>query len=1167
MDNGSLTIAASATLAGPYIGLRPFSSDESRWFFGRGGETQTIIANLRAGRLTVLYAQSGVGKTSLLQAGVVRQLTELAESRAANGDSVRYVPVFFREWKDDPVQDLVKEIRTAVEPFLHRELQVPPEPSLATWVETAATAVGAKLLIVLDQFEEYLLYRAAEPPEGGFADELAGCLNEPGLRANFLLAIREDAYSGLGDLFAGKIANVYGNYLQLQYLDRDAARESICGPIDRFNEDCGGEDRVEIDPELVETVLVQVAAGEVILGQGGEGAVIGGSDQGARRDEIETPYLQLVMKALWDHERGNGSRLLSLNALQDLGGAQAIVRSHLDRELGSLPEDDRDAAVEIFRHLVTPSGAKIVYAASDLAEMTNRPTEQVARVLDKLEQGDARIVRHVPPPAGKTRPDDRYEIFHDVLAPAIVDWRRRALEVRRQTKERANRERLQQEKDSANRRARRWIGVAVLCAVLAIVAGVALILAARQTRRADRNLRTAKSVAVAAGAQAKLSSNPNQSALLALHALSIQDTPLAEQALRAALPQLRLKATFIAGAPLSRVAFNDAGTEIVTAGADDQARLWSVLKHGPPVVLRAPPGKTMHSAAFSRNGSEIVTASDDGVARIWDVRSHRLLGRITEPRHKAIVTAAFSPDGSKILTASTDGTARLWNARNARQLAVFGKASEGIVESAAFNPAGTKVVTANYNDLARIWRVTSGHPPPLKALGVKGDRLASAEFNLQGNEIVTAGLDGVARVWNIATEKQVRAFTEPDGSVLKGATFSPNGQMIATASYDGTARILSVATGRQLAVLAGHGTVVTGVQFGPDGRSLVTSSGDGTAKLWNALPPEERGIVAHTGVVTTALVSPDGKRIFTASPTGGARAWSVQPRHAPVKALSGLQHSRVASIGFGRDGSQLMTATQNGTVQIWTSDGSRVLETLRKTSGAQLFSAALSPNTPEVVAIGLNGRALVWDLSTRTMVGSLHEPERKRLYSAAFNPVGTEIVTASGDGTARIWNAQTDEVVRTLREPGNGLLDDATFSPNGQRIVTASLDGTARIWTATAGHLLRTLDEPGNAGVTAAIFSRNGDEILTASADGTARIWNAETGQQLTVITEPGRFGLNSAMFADNGTRVITASADGSVRIWSARLAGSLPAIERIAEIEATGRLLTSALRPYLGGV
>jgi len=55
--------------------------------------------------------------------------------------------------------------------------------------------------------------------------------------ANFLIAVREDAYGGLGDLFSGRISNVYNNYLHLEYLAREAAREAIEKPVEVYNAD------------------------------------------------------------------------------------------------------------------------------------------------------------------------------------------------------------------------------------------------------------------------------------------------------------------------------------------------------------------------------------------------------------------------------------------------------------------------------------------------------------------------------------------------------------------------------------------------------------------------------------------------------------------------------------------------------------------------------------------------------------------------------------------------------------------------------------------------------------------------------------------------------------------------------------------------------------------
>ena len=85
---------------------------------------------------------------------------------------------------------------------------------------------------------------------------------------------------------------------------------------------------------------------------------------------------------------------------------------------------DREAAVDILHHLVTPSGTKIALAASDLAEYTGRSADETSALLERLAGSDTRILRPVPPPPGRTD-GTRFEISHDLLAPAILDWGRR----------------------------------------------------------------------------------------------------------------------------------------------------------------------------------------------------------------------------------------------------------------------------------------------------------------------------------------------------------------------------------------------------------------------------------------------------------------------------------------------------------------------------------------------------------------------------------------------------------------------------------------------------------------------------------------------------------------------------------------------------------------------
>ena len=110
-----------------------------------------------------------------------------------------------------------------------------------------------------------------------------------------------NAYAGLGDLLSGRIPNVYGNYLHLEYLDRRGARETIEEPIRVINErlsrlDPAGEP-YQLDAGLVDVVLEDVPA------PGGHEFGTGGA-KATRGEQIEMGLLQLVMKRLWDTEIG-----------------------------------------------------------------------------------------------------------------------------------------------------------------------------------------------------------------------------------------------------------------------------------------------------------------------------------------------------------------------------------------------------------------------------------------------------------------------------------------------------------------------------------------------------------------------------------------------------------------------------------------------------------------------------------------------------------------------------------------------------------------------------------------------------------------------------------------------------------------------------------------------
>jgi hypothetical protein len=456
-----------ATPLQPYQGLSYFAEDDATFFFGRERERTTIASNLRTSRLTVLFAPSGGGKTSVVRAGVVARLRESAHRDFDDRGAARFIPVVFTSWRDDPVVDLIDAVASAIEPFiLAGNTGGLPRSDLAGALEVAGVATSATLLIILDQFEEHLLYRTVSRDPGRFADNVAACISRRDLRANFLIVVRDDAYARLGELFAGRRLDIYANRVDLRPLDRAAAADAIVRPLDRLNRDQPQDEPFVIEPELVDAVLDQTSIGRVSLPH-----LSPSTDREVgveSTQEIETPYLQLVMAALWQRELEMGSRVLRRQTLADVGGSDEIVGTHVDRALDDLTTSDQDAAADVFTYLVTPSGAKIAQSVEDLAAYTGRPPDEVLRVVHMLSSGNRRILRPVPPRPGET--GEGVELFHHVLALPVLEWRQRRTAVRAQSQaRRAEREAIRQ-----RRRALVLIGVAVAeliaIVVLAIVA-------------------------------------------------------------------------------------------------------------------------------------------------------------------------------------------------------------------------------------------------------------------------------------------------------------------------------------------------------------------------------------------------------------------------------------------------------------------------------------------------------------------------------------------------------------------------------------------------------------------------------------------------------------------------------------------------------------------------
>jgi len=802
-------MSQTTTPTRPYVGLMPFHESDAAFFFGRDQERDVITSNLLASRLTLLYGDSGVGKSSVLRAGVAYQLRSLAQREIKRGGRRKSVVVVFNSWRDDPVQALLNKIHQEAKRTLPDQVFEPlPQMSFVEALREWSKRVQGQLLIILDQFEEYFLYHPNEEGEGTFAVEFPRAVNTPGLPVNFLVSYREDAHAKL-DFFKASIPNLYDRYLRIGHLNYDAAYAAIEKPIHRYNELHSLDDanKYSVTEELITTVLSQVQAGERYFGEAGKGVI--GTKESDNHDHwaVETPYLQLVMERLWETEVKNDSRVIQLDTLNRLGGSQHIVQTHLDNRLGELSGDEQKMAAGSFNYLVTPSGTKIAQTAHDLAqyaELSPEKEKQLDQMMEKLASGERRIFRSVPPPKNQ-RDAHRYEVFHDVLAQAILDWRRRYL--------------------ARKQRRRLWAYIGVMMGALVLMAGITAF-AVKQ-----------RNVAIKSENAARVSeAKANEAA-----ALAIAEKRRADDAAKSA--EMSAEKATTASKKNEELAASNKSLADKFAHAyqsEKSAKAEAVAQRKRAEELTAEAEKEQAkatAAALQLNAAlEIVDRIDRSAPYSKAV--------IRLPRDLLGVQAAISRDGSRVVTAGAiQGEAQVWDVRDYKR-PVNTLQVDDVIDMVDFSPDDPRVLftvshRSDRTGRATIWDISGVKPVKLDELSIEGgDRrsklLTGASFT--GDVFTVYGPDGAKSCgWNPVTRKlkpECTTLKSPDRNEISAAYLvSPDGKWLVHSRDQRDVYLYDPATGRQtslafpklgdepineLLVAMSHATI------SPDNRYLAT---------------------------------------------------------------------------------------------------------------------------------------------------------------------------------------------------------------------------------------------------------------------------------------------------------------------------------------------------------
>ncbi|MER7468394.1 trypsin-like peptidase domain-containing protein, partial [Streptomyces sp. NPDC097981] len=695
----------------PYRGLEPFTAEHARWFQGRQEAVRQVVTNLaQQRRLTLLLGPSGSGKSSLIQAGVLRELTE-----GELPGSDRWLVLIAR-----PRQDLAAEIERAGLPGA-----ITTGIAGAVTRRLAAEPDHQRILLIIDQFEELFIQTADghRRNQQSVADQIAAAVDSHAA-LSVILVMRDDFYPQLAALAPGLLKAAASGLLNVPgTLNQRDLNDIITLPA----RDVG----LHFQPGLPERIVSDVLATN--------------PEEAPTQQAPVTvlPLLELTLSQLWVR-RQNGH--LTHEAYRRIGAVSGSLTTWCDSALNALPPDQQLIARRMLTSLVRPADRRRRVPAVR-AQVPLNELRDLAAGPDGAPDGDgdgdgdgdvdtvlAALARHriittqtLRDPQHPDAPPGEpvAELIHDAL---IRDWGTLSEWVREdhrfhdwldRTRERhasyaekgdpgdllggtalaeglewARQRRLpgeisafimasKQRQQAAIRRTRRLNTTLATLVVVMLLALLAVGGAVWQWQTATVQRQAAQSRQFAIQSDTLIDANPALASLLAIEAYRTSSTAESIASLQtAAGPAQRRPLTGHSDA-VNSVTFSPNGQTCATASSDRTVRLWDVATGKTRVVLPKQPGAVL-SVAFSPDGQTLATAGKDGTVGLWDVDPVK--SRVVLPKQAAAVwSVAFSPDGQTLATASEDGTVGLWDVDPVKSRVVLPKQAAA-VWSVAFSP-------------------------------------------------------------------------------------------------------------------------------------------------------------------------------------------------------------------------------------------------------------------------------------------------------------------------------------------------------------------------------------------------------------------------------------------------------------------------------------------------
>ncbi len=1059
-------------------------------------------------KLTIIHGQSGVGKSSILEAGLAPALKQTP----IQGRTV--LPVLLRSYTDW-IELLGRELSSCQRQWT----KILGAKDTEQWTPDKIIALlnntdhNLTTVLIFDQFEEFFFFYETQELRKPFWEFLRTCLNIPYVKV--ILALREDYLHFL--LECDRLINldvVSNNILDknIRYYLGNFSKQDAKGII----EELAARSQFGLEDSLVDVLVDDLAR-----------------EQG----EVLPIELQVVGAQL----EGEMPPITTLSQYQALGqnAKEELVKRYLAEVVEDCGAENKEIAELILYYLTDEKGTRPLKTRSELERDleklindNNNETSSLELVLDIfVKSGLVLLLRE--------HPAERYQLVHDYLAAFIHRQQEpklnelvAELEKERERAQKAELELIQQRLEIASKdkalvqqklysakKQRRILGLTLLGTLLLL--GIASFTAI-QASRIRENL--FKSLAV----NVQTLSNYNKD--------------------WEALPEgLRLIQQLKSPIPIG----DDAQMQAVVSL---QQVLSKIKEHN---RLEGHSDRVL-SVSFSLDGQMIATASADKTVILWD-STGKSKGKLVG--HKgAVRSVSFSPDGKTIVTGSGDRTVTIWDSSTGTIKRKLPEQKDSIY-SVSFSHDGKTIISTSANGEIKLWDI-DGHLKSSPKLNAKVP-ISSVIFSPDNRIIASAGYDGKIVLIDANSQKVVRELKPQSvtSSPVRCISFSPDGTMIAAGYEDGKIRLWDPINGKELPQklyqFKGHTGSINSISFSPNlkNKTIASASDDGTIKFWDMQGNELQTFKGDPPVKSIGF-SPDGKRIISGGDETVVRLWNLE---SPNTVLS-TGDQEINSFSFNPAGTEIVSGSSDGTIKLWN---------LGRLESPQSHPENYSKGNPKakpnsaIVSFSPDGKTIVYAINyeileankkpdresisesiiylwepNKFLLKTFKPPFQGNITSLSFSSDGKTIATAtnnnlnaSDDNTVKLWDKDSKQLLPLTLKGHADTIKSISFSRDGKTIATGSVDQKIKLWNSSDGKEITTLT--GHTGSVFDVkFSPNGEMIASASADRTIKLWQSSNGQEIRTLRDHTD-SVYSVSFSPDGKIIASAGADKKIRLWS----------------------------------